>query len=53
MGNFSYYSHQISVSDENAPFKYDLQRQHDVFSGTEILQVYLQINYVAATAALK
>ena len=37
MGNFSY-SHQISVSDENAPFKYDLQRQHVVFSGTEILQ---------------
>ena len=36
--NFSYYSHQISVSDENAPFKYDLQRQHVVFSGTEILQ---------------
>ena len=29
---------QISVSDENAPFKYDLQRQHVVFSGTEILQ---------------
>ena len=29
---------QINVPDENAPFKYDLQRQHIVFSGTEILQ---------------
>ena len=29
---------QVSVEDENAPFKYDLQRQHVVFCGTEILQ---------------
>ena len=26
------------MEDENAPFKYDLQRQHVVFCGTEILQ---------------
>lgn len=29
---------KISIPDENAPFNYDLQRQHIMFCGTEILQ---------------
>ena len=32
------FSFQINVPDENAAFKYDHQRQHTVFCGTEILQ---------------